>query len=75
MAAALAGFVFWQVRRPDPMLDVRVFANARFSAASGAIALAFFGLFGFIFLIPSTSRWCAGTTRSGRAWPCSRSPW
>jgi MFS family permease len=50
-AVILAGFAFWQVRRPDPMLDVRVFANARFSAASGAIALAFFGLFGFIFLI------------------------
>jgi len=50
-AVILAGFAFWQVRRPDPMLDVRLFANARFSAASGAIALAFFGLFGFIFLI------------------------
>ncbi len=50
-AAILAGFAFWQIRRPDPMLDVRLFANARFSAASGAIALAFFGLFGFIFLI------------------------
>ena len=33
------------------MLDVRLFTNARFSAASGAIALAFFGLFGFVFLI------------------------
>jgi EmrB/QacA subfamily drug resistance transporter len=50
-AVILAGFAFWQIRRPDPMLDVRLFANARFSAASGAIALAFFGLFGFIFLI------------------------
>jgi MFS transporter, DHA2 family, multidrug resistance protein len=30
---------------------VRVFRNMRFTAASGAIALAFFGLFGFIFLI------------------------
>jgi EmrB/QacA subfamily drug resistance transporter len=47
----LAAFVGWQLRRPDPMLDVRLFANPRFSAASGAIALAFFGLFGFIFLI------------------------
>jgi EmrB/QacA subfamily drug resistance transporter len=47
----LAGFAYWQIRRPDPMLDVRLFANARFSAAAGAIALAFFGLFGFIFLI------------------------
>src|SRR6516162_9635896 len=50
-AVILAGFAFWQARRPDPMLDVRLFTNARFSAASGAIALAFFGLFGFIFLI------------------------
>ncbi len=50
-AVILAGFAFWQVRRPDPMLDVRLFADARFSAASAAIALAFFGLFGFIFLI------------------------
>ena len=33
------------------MLDVRLFRNPRFSAASGAIALAFFGLFGFIFMI------------------------
>jgi hypothetical protein len=33
------------------MLDVRLFRNPRFSAASGSIALAFFGLFGFIFLI------------------------
>jgi EmrB/QacA subfamily drug resistance transporter len=49
--AILIGFTVWELRRPDPMLDVRLFANARFSAASGAIALAFFGLFGFIFLI------------------------
>ncbi len=47
----LAAFAAWQLRRPNPMLDVRLFANPRFSAASGAIALAFFGLFGFIFLI------------------------
>jgi EmrB/QacA subfamily drug resistance transporter len=50
-AAILAAFAWWQARRPDPMLDVRLFRNPRFSAASGSIALAFFGLFGFIFLI------------------------
>ena len=33
------------------MLDVRLFRNARFTAASTAIALCFFGLFGFIFMI------------------------
>ncbi|HEX3711149.1 MAG TPA: DHA2 family efflux MFS transporter permease subunit [Trebonia sp.] len=49
--ALLAVFAWWQVRRPDPMLDVRLFRNPRFSAASGAIALSFFGLFGFIFMI------------------------
>jgi len=47
----MAVFAWWQVRRPDPMLDVRLFRNLRFSAASGSIALAFFGLFGFIFMI------------------------
>ncbi|HEX8007136.1 MAG TPA: MFS transporter, partial [Trebonia sp.] len=49
--AILAVFTWWQVRRPDPMLDVRLFRNPRFSAASVSIALAFFGLFGFIFMI------------------------
>ena len=48
---ALAAFVAWELRRTDPLLDVRLFPNPRFSAASGAIALAFFGLFGFIFMI------------------------
>ena len=34
-----------------PMLDVRLFRNLRFSAASGAVTVAFFTLLGFIFLI------------------------
>lgn len=50
-AAFLAGFIAWELRRPDPLLDVRLFANPRFSAASGSIAVAFFGLFGFIFMV------------------------
>jgi DHA2 family multidrug resistance protein-like MFS transporter len=33
------------------LLDVRVFRIARFSAAAGAISVAFFTLFGFIFLV------------------------
>jgi EmrB/QacA subfamily drug resistance transporter len=49
--AILAMFAWHQARRPDPMLDVRLFRDRRFSAASAAIALALFGLFGFIFLI------------------------
>ena len=49
--ALLVGFVSWERRSPSPVLDVRLFTNRRFSAASGAISVAFFGLFGFIFLI------------------------
>ncbi|TAK68273.1 MAG: DHA2 family efflux MFS transporter permease subunit [Actinomycetota bacterium] len=49
--SALTAFVVWESRRTDPLLEVRLFRNARFSAASAAIALAFFGLFGFIFLV------------------------
>jgi EmrB/QacA subfamily drug resistance transporter len=47
----LAFFIRWELRRRDPMLDVRVFRNARFSAASASVAISFFALFGFIFLI------------------------
>ena len=38
-------------RAAHPMLDVRLFRNMRFSAASGAVTVAFFTLFGFIFLM------------------------
>jgi hypothetical protein len=49
--AILASFVVYESRIAHPLLDVRLFRNPRFSAASIAIASAFFGLFGFIFLI------------------------
>ncbi len=47
---ALVGFVAWERHTPEPMLDVRFFANPRFSAASVTVTLVFFALFGFIFL-------------------------
>ncbi|MTD42891.1 MFS transporter [Conexibacter sp. W3-3-2] len=49
--AILAAFTWWERRTDDPMLDVRLFANLRFTAASGAVTFAFFALFGFIFLV------------------------
>ena len=48
-AVALALFAAWELHTATPMLDVRLFRNRRFSAASAAIALAFFGLFGILF--------------------------
>src|ERR1700761_1238762 len=50
-AVLLAAFVWWEQRTSHPMLDVRLFRNMRFTAASGAVTVAFFTLFGFIFLI------------------------
>jgi EmrB/QacA subfamily drug resistance transporter len=50
-AALLVGFVLWERRTPHPMLDVTLFRDRRFSAASGAVTITFFALFGFIFLI------------------------
>jgi EmrB/QacA subfamily drug resistance transporter len=49
--ATLAAFVAWELRVAQPMLDVRLFRNLRFSAASGAITLAFFALFGTMFFL------------------------
>jgi len=50
-AVALAVFVALELRTGEPMLDVRLFRNPRFSASSAAISLAFFALFGMIFFL------------------------
>lgn len=47
----LVGFVVWELRSTHPMLDVRIFENPRFSAASIAITLTFFAMFGSLFLL------------------------
>lgn len=50
-AVLVAAFILAERRAAQPMLDVRLFKNMRFSAASAAVTIAFFTLFGFIFLI------------------------
>jgi EmrB/QacA subfamily drug resistance transporter len=52
-AAAIGAVVFlaWERQRLHPMLDVSLFRNLRFTAASGSITAAFFALAGFSFLI------------------------
>jgi EmrB/QacA subfamily drug resistance transporter len=50
-AVLLAAFIMRERRAAYPMLDVRLFRNLRFSAASGAVTVSFFTLFGFIFLM------------------------
>jgi EmrB/QacA subfamily drug resistance transporter len=50
-AVLTAAFVVWEHRTEHPMLDVSLFANPRFSAASASVAISFFALSGFIFLV------------------------
>ena len=50
-AALVALFVVHEARTPAPLLDVRVFANPRFTGASAAVAAVYFCLFGTIFLV------------------------
>jgi EmrB/QacA subfamily drug resistance transporter len=52
ITAALAGaFVSWERRTDEPMLDLSLFRNPRFTAASASVAISFFALSGFIFLV------------------------
>lgn len=50
-AMLLVAFVAIERTADHPMLDVRLFTDRRFSGASGAVAVSFFALAGFIFLI------------------------
>lgn len=44
-------FIWVEYHTSHPMLDVSLFSNPRFTAASGAVAISFFALQGFIFVI------------------------
>ncbi|MFJ6581098.1 MFS transporter [Streptomyces sp. NPDC091368] len=50
-AALVVLFVAVEKRRQTPMIDVSLFRTPAFSAASGSVTVAFFALFGFIFLV------------------------
>jgi EmrB/QacA subfamily drug resistance transporter len=47
----LAALVAAERRTASPMIDVSLFRNPRFTAASASVAIAFFALLGFIFLM------------------------
>jgi predicted MFS family arabinose efflux permease len=59
-AALLAAFVAWERRAAEPMLDVRLFRNLRFTAASASVAISFFALSGFIFLVTQNFQFVKG---------------
>jgi EmrB/QacA subfamily drug resistance transporter len=47
----LGAFAAWERHVAQPMLDVRLFANLRFTAASLSVTTVFFTLFGALFLL------------------------
>ncbi|WP_280234217.1 MFS transporter [Nocardia cyriacigeorgica] len=47
----LAAFIAWELRTRTPILDMRLFRNRRFSLPALAIAVGYFSMFGFLFLI------------------------
>jgi EmrB/QacA subfamily drug resistance transporter len=58
--ALVAVFIAVERRRPHPMIDVTLFRTPAFSAASAAISVAFFALFGFIFLVTQYMQFIRG---------------
>ena len=50
-AVLAAAFVVRERRTEQPMLDLSLFGNPRFTAASVSVAISFFALSGFIFLV------------------------
>nr|WP_203950549.1 MFS transporter [Microbispora rosea] len=49
-AAALAALVAWELRRPEPLIDMRFFRSAPFSGAAVMAMAGFAGLGAFLFL-------------------------
>jgi EmrB/QacA subfamily drug resistance transporter len=50
-AILAAAFAAWERHTEEPMLDLSLFRNPRFTAASVSVAISFFSLSGFIFLV------------------------
>ena len=50
-AVLLGVFIAWERTRREPMVDVKLFTNLRFSAACASVTVAWFSFFGFILLI------------------------
>ncbi len=64
-AVLVTAFLRWERRRDKPMLDVSLFRTPAFSAASGAVTVSFFALFGFIFLITQYFQFVKGYSTLG----------
>jgi MFS transporter, DHA2 family, multidrug resistance protein len=58
--ALLVGFVIWEQRTKHPMLDVTLFKNPAFSAASVSVVLAYFAMSGLSFNLTQFLQYVSG---------------
>src|SRR5580692_1810107 len=49
--AAIGAFIWWELRIPHPLIDLRIFASRAFSASAAAVTVIFFALFGSLFVL------------------------
>jgi EmrB/QacA subfamily drug resistance transporter len=63
----LVGFVVWEKRVDEPMLDMRYFRNPAFSTGSGGMILVFLGMYGVMFLITQYLQLVHGYSALGAA--------
>jgi EmrB/QacA subfamily drug resistance transporter len=61
-AVLTVAFLWWERRVGHPMLPMELFRNPRFSAASAAITMVFFALFGSVFLLTQHLQFVLGYT-------------
>lgn len=61
-ALALVGFVRWELRTPNPMLDPRLFRVGAFTGGTATITLIFFVTFGMFFLVAQYLQFAKGYT-------------
>jgi EmrB/QacA subfamily drug resistance transporter len=61
-AVLLGAFAWWERHTDHPMLDFTLFRNPRFSAASAAITLTFFAMFGSLFVFSQYLQFVLGYT-------------
>ena len=59
-ALSLTTFVFWELRSPEPMLDVRLFGLRGFSTGTLALTMQFFASFGFFYIVLQYLQYIAG---------------
>src|SRR5438270_824473 len=63
----LAGFVVWEKRVDEPMLDMRYFRNPSFSTGSGGMILVFLGMYGVMFMLTQYLQLVLGYSALGAA--------